>query len=58
VFLRIGNAAAPAAVGFILAGSGINGVYLMLAAVTTSAALIMAVVGLETRKRVLEELSP
>jgi len=58
VFLRIGNAVAPACVGFILAGSGINGVYLMLAAVTTAAALIMAVVGLETRKRILEELSP
>jgi putative MFS transporter len=58
VFLRIGNAAAPALVGFILASSGIAGVYLMLASVALFAALVMAVAGLETRKRVLEELSP
>jgi putative MFS transporter len=58
VFLRIGNATAPAFVGFILAGSGIAGVYLMLASVATFAAITMAFVGLETRKRVLEELSP
>jgi MFS transporter, putative metabolite:H+ symporter len=58
VFLRIGNATAPAFVGFILAGSGIAGVYLMLASVATFAAIMMAIVGLETRKRVLEELSP
>lgn len=58
VLLRIGNAAAPALVGFILAGSGITGVYLMLALVATFAAIMMATIGLETRKRVLEELSP
>jgi putative MFS transporter len=58
VFLRIGNATAPAAVGFILAGSGIVGVYLMLASVATFAAVVMAFIGIETRKRVLEELSP
>ena len=58
VFLRIGNAAAPASVGFILAGSGISGVYLMLASVAAFAAVITAIIGIETRKRVLEELSP
>jgi MFS transporter, putative metabolite:H+ symporter len=58
VFLRIGNATAPAFVGFILAGEGINGVYLMLAAVAIFAAVMMLVFGIETRHRVLEELSP
>ncbi len=58
VWLRIGNATAPAAVGYILAGSGINGVYLMLATVAVFSAVIMAIIGIETRKRVLEELSP
>ena len=58
VFLRIGNATAPAFVGFILAGEGINGVYLMLAAAATFAAVMMLIFGIETRKRVLEELSP
>jgi MFS transporter, putative metabolite:H+ symporter len=58
VFLRIGNATAPACVGFILAGAGINGVYLMLAAAATFAAVMMLIFGIETRKRVLEELSP
>jgi len=58
VFLRLGNAAAPACVGFILAGAGINGVYLMLAAVAVFAAVMMLIFGIETRKRVLEEISP
>jgi MFS transporter, putative metabolite:H+ symporter len=58
VFLRIGNASAPACVGFILAGEGINGVYLMLAAVAIFAAVVMQIFGIETRQRVLEELSP
>ena len=58
VFLRIGNATAPAFVGFFLAGQGINGVYLMLAAVATFAVVTMAIFSIETRQRVLEELSP
>jgi putative MFS transporter len=58
VFLRIGNAASPAAVGYILAGSGINGVYLMLALVAAGSALMIALIGVETRQRVLEEISP
>jgi putative MFS transporter len=58
VFLRIGNASAPACVGFILAGQGINGVYLMLAAVAIFAAVMMTIIGIETRQRALEELSP
>jgi hypothetical protein len=45
-------------VGFIVAGSGIGGVYLMLASVAAFAAVMMAIIGIETRKRVLEELSP
>jgi putative MFS transporter len=58
VFLRIGNATAPVAVGFILADQGIDGVYLMLAVVATFAAVMMAIIGIETRQRLLEELSP
>jgi MFS transporter, putative metabolite:H+ symporter len=58
LFLRIGNSASPAAVGFILAGSGLAGVYLTLSIVGAFAILMMATIGIETKKRVLEELSP
>jgi putative MFS transporter len=57
-FLRVGNSASPAAVGFILASVGLTGVYMMLSIVGAFAILIMATIGIETRKRVLEDLSP
>jgi MFS transporter, putative metabolite:H+ symporter len=57
-FQRIGNSASPALVGFILAGAGITSVYVMLSIIGVLALVMMAAVGIETNRRVLEELSP
>src|SRR5262249_4384554 len=56
---RIASIIAPTAVGGILgAGLGITSVFVMFGAVAAVGGLVMGVAGVETKGRVLEELSP
>ena len=56
---RIGSFVAPSIVGFLMAKYGNIGlVFLMMAAVATWGAIVVGVWGEETKRRVLEELSP
>jgi putative MFS transporter len=57
-YLRLGNFLAPTAVGYILAGGGIDGVFGMISVVGFLGVVLFALFGIETRKRVLEEVSP
>lgn len=58
VWLRVGSAIAPSAVGFILARFGLSSVFLMFAAVALLGAMVGAFLLTETKGRVLEEISP
>ena len=57
-WLRLGSLMGPLAVGFIVSGNNLGGVFMMFGLV----ALLSSIVGFffitETRKRVLEEVSP
>jgi putative MFS transporter len=58
VWLRIGSAIAPTAVGFVLARFGLPSVFLMFAAVALLGAIVGGFLLTETKGRVLEEISP
>ena len=55
---RLASAFSPAIVGFIIAANGISGVFGALAVVSAVGAVICIVFAVESRRRVLEELSP
>jgi putative MFS transporter len=57
-YLRLGNFVAPMAVGYILVGGGIDAVFGMISIVGILGVVLVALFGIETRKRVLEEVSP
>jgi hypothetical protein len=46
------------AVGYILVGGGIDAVFGMISIVGILGVVLVALFGIETRKRVLEEVSP
>jgi putative MFS transporter len=55
---RIGSAVAPNVVGFLLVGSGLPTVFLIFGLVAAFAAVISGLFLVETKGRILEELSP
>ena len=57
-WLRLGSSAGPVVVGWVIAGLGIGYVFAMFAGVLLVGALITAAFAVETKGRVLEELSP
>jgi len=57
-WLRAGSSIGPVLVGFIVAGVGIQYVFLAFAAVAVIGGLTVTKFGIETKGRVLEELSP
>ena len=56
-WLRFASMIGPTMVGYMIAG-GLQSVFLMFAAVAAAAALITAAFAIETKGRVLEEVSP
>jgi len=56
-WLRVASAAGPAIVGFALAGYGVSGVFLLFGLISLAGAVI-SMGTVETRERVLEEISP
>jgi len=57
-WLRAGSSIGPVLVGFIVAGVGIRYVFLAFAVIALIGGLITARFGIETKGKVLEELSP
>jgi putative MFS transporter len=57
-WLRLGSAAGPIVVGWLMAAAGIQYVFVTFAAVLIVGGAVTAVLGIETKGRVLEELSP
>jgi putative MFS transporter len=57
-WLRAGSSVGPLLVGFIVAGVGIQYVFAVFAVVAIIGGLTVALFGIETKGRVLEELSP
>jgi len=57
-WLRFGNGVGPLLVGFVLADYGIRGVFVGIGCAAFVAAATITIFGVETRKRVLEEVSP
>ncbi len=57
-WLRAGSSLGPVLVGFIVAGVGIQYVFLTFAAVALMGAITIGKLGIETKGQVLEELSP
>ena len=57
-WLRLGSSAGPVLAGMIIGGLGIQYVFAVFAAVLLVGAFIMMALGIETKGRVLEELSP
>ena len=57
-WLRFASIIGPSFVGLMVAGSGLSFVFLGFGIVGLIAALVMGLFGIETRRRVLEELSP
>lgn len=58
VWARIGSTIAPWAVGYVLPEHGVGGVFAMFGAVAILGAIVTTSFGVETRNRVLEEVSP
>ena len=58
VWARIGSTLAPIFVGYVLPGYGVGGVFAMFGAVGILGALVTTLYGVETKGRVLEEVSP
>lgn len=58
VFVRLGTILGPLVIGYVLQTAGLGADFLMLGTLALVGALIMLVFGVETRKRLLEELSP
>lgn len=56
-WLRVASAAGPAIVGFALTGYGVGGVFLLFGLISLAGAVI-SMGTVETRERVLEEISP
>ncbi len=57
-WLRAGSSVGPVLVGFIVAGVGIRYVFLAFAAIALIGGLVTTRFGIETKGKVLEELSP
>jgi putative MFS transporter len=57
-WLRAASVIAPIVVGYLLPRSGLNAVFLMFALVSLFGAAIVSTFAVETRERVLEEVSP
>jgi putative MFS transporter len=57
-FLRIASIVGPTIVGFTLSYSNVGVVYLMFGGVSLIGALVIILFGIETRGKILEELSP
>ena len=57
-WLRAGSSLGPVLVGFIVAGVGIQYVFVVFAAVALIGGITVAKAGIETKGQVLEELSP
>jgi MFS transporter, putative metabolite:H+ symporter len=57
-WLRLGSAAGPLVIGLVIADFGIQYVFIVFAGVLLVGAIVTALVGIETKGRVLEELSP
>ena len=58
-WLRLASAIAPATVGYLIAnGHGLPSVWLMFAVVAVVGITITAVFAIETKERVLEDISP
>src|SRR6185503_3177179 len=57
-WLRAGSSLGPVVVGFIVAGVGIQYVFLVFAAIAVIGGLTVSKFGIETKGQVLEELSP
>ena len=57
-WLRLGSTIGPGTVGFIIGGYGLNAVFGMFAVVALIGAVVAATMAIETRERVLEEVSP
>jgi MFS transporter, putative metabolite:H+ symporter len=55
---NIAGSLGPTLVGVVLAGYGVSSVFLMLGVVPIVAGVIVALFGIETKGRVLEEISP
>lgn len=55
---RLASAASPAIVGFILANAGIRWIFAYFAVVSLVAGVVCVLFMIETKRRVLEELSP
>ncbi len=58
VWARIGSTIAPVLVGYVLPGYGVSGVFVMFGGVAILGAIITGLFGVETKNRVLEEVSP
>ena len=57
-WLRLGSSAGPLVIGLIIADFGIQYVFVVFAGALLVGAIVTALVGIETKGRVLEELSP
>ncbi len=57
-FNRLASTVGPPIVGVMLAGFGLASVYLLLSLVALTGALVAVFFGVETRERVMEEVSP
>ena len=57
-WLRLGSSAGPIAVGWVMSSMGIQYVFAAFAAILLVGALVTALFAVETKGRVLEELSP
>jgi putative MFS transporter len=56
-WLRLASMIGPTTVG-IMIGSGLNSVFLTFGALALATAILTALLAIETKKRVLEEVSP
>jgi putative MFS transporter len=57
-WLRLGSSAGPIVVGWLMASAGIQYVFATFAVVLVIGAVVTVMFGIETKGRILEELSP
>ena len=57
-WLRIASIVGPSAVGLILSHGGIGTVFLMFGLVSLAGAVVVVLMMIETRRKILEEISP
>jgi putative MFS transporter len=55
---RVGSVTGPIFIGFVLQEAGLGADFLMLAGLAVLGCIVLAVFGVETRQRLLEEVSP